>query len=309
MTAASVGKSNLELVNDCDKSPREPARLWWFMLERCTQPVGRLDSYVKSQIPVGSAHWRIDPDRRTVTLLGTSRDERDARMDVFLRSMRNSGILPELSAWTGEENAVYGPGRSVLLSLERAAAPLFGITTYGVQLLAYTNTIDGLKVWLQKRARHKQTYAGLLDSTVGGRIRSDESPLQALVREADEEATIPPDMVQEAAIAVGAVSYLDITQERVPGQGVRLNPDTRLIYELELPTELQPVPKDGEVEEFVLLDMKEMNEAMRMGRCTPGKALIMLDFFIRRGILNYENEPDYLEIVSRLHRNHEHGYA
>lgn len=35
---------------------------------------------------------------------------------------------------------------------------------------------------------------------------------------------------------------------------------------------------------------------------TDGEILVLLSFFVRRGILTPENEPDYIEIVSRLHR-------
>jgi hypothetical protein len=35
----------------------------------------------------------------------------------------------------------------------------------------------------------------------------------------------------------------------------------------------------------------------------------MIDFFIRHGILSAENEPDYLDIVARLHRRMEHPTA
>lgn len=32
---------------------------------------------------------------------------------------------------------------------------------------------------------------------------------------------------------------------------------------------------------------------------------VLIDFFIRHGILTPENEPDYIEIVARLHRRFE----
>ena len=41
---------------------------------------------------------------------------------------------------------------------------------------------------------------------------------------------------------------------------------------------------------------------MCRGEFKPNCALLMLDFFIRHGILTPENEADFDEIKSRLHR-------
>ncbi len=41
---------------------------------------------------------------------------------------------------------------------------------------------------------------------------------------------------------------------------------------------------------------------MALGEFKPNCALVLLDFFVRHGIVTAENEPDYIDIVSRLHR-------
>jgi hypothetical protein len=94
------------------------------------------------------------------------------------------------------------------------------------------------------------------------------------------------------------------TDEMSKGEANLLCPDTRFIYELDLPQGLQPAPNDDEVEEFMLLSVHEIMNETISGECTPGNALILIDYFIRRGVITYENEPDYLEIITRLHRNH-----
>lgn len=151
--------------------------------------------------------------------------------------------------------------------------------------------------------KNKRTFAGLLDSTVGGCLPTGQTPFECVVREAEEEASIPPEVTIKGVVAVGTVSYMDITDEKSEGEGNLLCPDTRFIYELELSQDLKPSLNDGEVEEFLLLSVNEMKEEMAKGKCTPGNALILIDFLVRRGIINYENEPDYLEIIPRLHRN------
>jgi hypothetical protein len=37
--------------------------------------------------------------------------------------------------------------------------------------------------------------------------------------------------------------------------------------------------------------------------------MVMVDFFVRHGLITAENEPDYLEISSRLHRRLEYPTA
>jgi len=41
---------------------------------------------------------------------------------------------------------------------------------------------------------------------------------------------------------------------------------------------------------------------MGEGAFKPNCALVVLEFLVRHGILTAENEPDYVEIVARLHR-------
>jgi len=53
-------------------------------------------------------------------------------------------------------------------SLERAAAPYFGIKGYGVHMNGYVER-DGQKLlWIGKRSLSKSTYPGMLDHLVAG---------------------------------------------------------------------------------------------------------------------------------------------
>ncbi|TKA52783.1 hypothetical protein B0A55_12852 [Friedmanniomyces simplex] len=64
------------------------------------------------------------------------------------------------------------------------------------------------------------------------------------------------------------------------------------------------VPKvhDMEASGFELLSIDELKKAIEEGDSTPGNACFFLDFFIRHGIVTFENEVNYTKIVSRLHR-------
>ncbi|PKI69045.1 hypothetical protein CRG98_010514, partial [Punica granatum] len=59
-------------------------------------------------------------------------------------------------------------GSSIVFSLERAAAPYFGIKAYGVHMNGYVER-DGEKLlWIGKRSREKSTFPGMLDHLVAG---------------------------------------------------------------------------------------------------------------------------------------------
>lgn len=190
-----------------------------------------------------------------------------------------------------------------MLSIERIAAPLFGIITYGVQLLAYTEKDDELYVWIARRAQTKRTFPGMLDSTVGGSLTAGEIPFECLVREANEEASFDTSLTRSKAAAVGAISYLCLTDERSKGEKGLLCPEVQFLYEMRISTDLLPVPGDGEAEGFVLMTIDQLKEALAAGEFTPANGEVVLDFFIRHGILTFENEPNYMSIVSRLHHS------
>ncbi|XP_042752317.1 uncharacterized protein LOC111883863 isoform X1 [Lactuca sativa] len=81
-------------------------------------------------------------------------------------------------------------GEQVYFSMERAAAPYFGINAYGVYMCGYVEK-DGEKyMWSGKRSEMKQTYPGMLDHLVAGGMPHGISPGDNLVKECEEEAGI-----------------------------------------------------------------------------------------------------------------------
>ena len=79
-------------------------------------------------------------------------------------------------------------------------------------------------------------------------------------------------------------------------------PDVVYCYDMEVGADVVPVPGDEEVEEFLLMDVEEVKWAMLGGEFKDNCALVMLDFFVRKGILTQEGEGDFVEIVQRMHR-------
>jgi len=254
----------------------------------------------------GIPHWSIDDDERILTLTeGTDATSRTAVIQTTFLALRTTGHFKVLEQWRDELYPVYGRGKELLFSVERAASPLLGVVTYGVHMTAFVRTEDGLKIWVPRRARSKHTFGGMLDNAVAGGIASGESPFESLVRECAEEASLEEELVRNNVKTCGCVTYFYIRDERAGGETRLLQPECEYVYDLELPEDIVPKPGDNEVEDFYLWTLDEVKVALAKGEFKPNTAVVMLDFFIRHGILTAENEKDYIEIVARMHRRFE----
>lgn len=249
--------------------------------------------------------WDVDHVQRVVTLKASNMAERNRILHETLIQERAMDTFKLLRNWRGEVFPVYGPGKELVLSIERAAAPLFGVVTYGVQLLAYQDTAEGYKIWVARRAKTKSTFPGMLDSTVGGSLPTGETPFECLVRESEEEASFPPKMTRQMADACGTLNYLCLTDERSGGEIGCFTPEIQFLYEMKVEQDVVPIPGDNEAEEITLMNIEQLKEALAKGEFTPANGCVVLDFFIRHGLLTFENEPDYIEIAARLHRVHD----
>ncbi len=171
-------------------------------------------------------------------------------------------------------------------------------------MIAYTRcaTTSDPKLWISKRSQTVAVYPGLLDNCVAGGISTGEIPFESLVREAHEEASLPENLVRQKAKACGTLSYFHARDRRAGGELGLLQPDVQFLFEVELPDEVHLKPFDDEVEWYQLWDVKQIKYALAAKLFKPSFALVILDFFIRHGILTESNEPDYVEICSRIHR-------
>lgn len=297
----------------------------YYIFIHANTPLGYIAPGVFDKISWDPSIWTIDRTSRTVELRGKDVAERDRVLASFLADLRERKVFGVLEGWRGELYPIYGYSdgstkeeeegvqgmetgrrkREVIMSMERAATPLFGVMTYGVHMTAYTYPTDekaGMKIWVPRRAMTKQTYPGMMDNTVAGGLTTGEKVLDCLVREASEEASLLEDLVRGKAKPGGTVTYFYVRDARAGGETDLCQPECQYVYDLELPVDVVPVPGDDEAVDFRLLSVEEVRTALKEGQFKPNCALILLDFFVRHGILTPENEPSYIEVVSRLHR-------
>jgi len=192
-----------------------------------------------------------------------------------------------------------------VFEMERSACALFGVVTYGVHMSIYQEVLglDGeksLAVWVPTRARTKPTFPGFLDNTVAGGIPSGMPVFESLEKECMEEASLGADVVRKHVRGAGAISYFFRTSKGW------LQPEVEYVYDLPIPpgadpTLFEPRPSDGEVESFELMTQDKLIEKLRLGLFKPNCALVLIDLFIRLGYITPDNEPDFMNIVTRLH--------
>jgi len=208
-----------------------------------------------------------------------------------MERFRAEGHFPN---WRGEPYPVAPRfGASPIFTIERAACPMLGIRSWGFHLNGYVRKPDGLHMWIATRAKDKPTYPGLLDNMVAGGQPEGLTLVENVVKECAEEAGMSADMARQA-IPVGAITYMHETREG-------LKPDEMFCYDLELPEDYTPTPVDGEVERFDLLPIEDVMAIVRdTDQFKFNCAAVLIHFFIRHGLINPDNEPDYGEICAGM---------
>jgi hypothetical protein len=79
-------------------------------------------------------------------------------------------------------------------------------------------------------------------------------------------------------------------------------PDMVHVYDIKLEQEVVPTPKDDEVKEFHCMSVPDIQTNLKVGAFKSNSAVVMIDFFIRHGIITPENEEDFTDICMRMHR-------
>lgn len=119
---------------------------------------------------------------------------------------------------------------------------------------------------------------------------------ETVIKECFEEAGLEEEFVKSHIKSTGVVSYMYLTKDG------RVQPEVEYTYDIKFDDEENIIkPQDGEAEDFQLLDVDQVLEKLHNKEFKPNCGLIIVDFLIRHGYITPENEPNYLEIVSRCH--------
>ena len=166
----------------------------------------------------------------------------------------------------------------VVARVDRGALPALGIAAAGVHMNGLVRRGRDVRVWVARRAADKKLEPGKLDHLVAGGVSAGMSFDDTLLKEAEEEAGLPPDLTRCAA-RVATIRYATLREE-----GLRR--DLLACYDLWLPVSFQPRAVDGEVAGFELWPVDEVADRVRRTNDFKFNVnLVLIDLFLRLGIL------------------------
>jgi len=234
------------------------------------------------EVTPDAARLRISGDVETVS----------RAIDAVVDALVADGRVPK---WRNETFDVAPRwGATPIFRVDRGAVPFFGVRAYGVHLNGYRRSGNDYSLWIGKRAANKQIAPGKLDNIVAGGIGNGYGAAATLVKEAEEEAAIPPGLIAQAAPA-GALTYRMETK-----LGIR--DDVMFVYDLEVPGEFEPKNSDGELAGFELIPLPAILERIRTTADFKFNVnLVILDFAVRHGALK-PDDSEYLDVANGLHR-------
>lgn len=236
--------------------------------------------------------WPADFVRLPGERLGlrTMPEQRPARLTEVGLALRDEGWV---RAWRDEPYPLWSDdGQATLLAIiERATARFWGALTLGAHCNGYVADAAGrpTHLWIARRAWDKPTDPGRLDNLIGGGVPQGQTPRQALLREAWEEAGLAPD--EMAGLQCGRVLTLDCDLPE------GLQREWLHVYDLALPAGRVPVNQDGEVAEHRLMSVDAALAVAADGQMTTDASLSTLDFALRHGLLP---APQAAALASRL---------
>ncbi|MCU0944858.1 MAG: DUF4743 domain-containing protein [Rubritepida sp.] len=211
----------------------------------------------------------------TAAGLGLAAATPSAALEAAARRLAPLGLLRLRGEAFDVRADLEGPA---LARLDRGAIPAFGVIGHGVHVNGLVRRADGLHVWVGVRARDKAVAPGQLDNLVGGGIPAGLDAAATLLKEAEEEASIPADLAR-AARRAGRITYVLSLPE-----GLRR--DVLHVYDLELPADFVPTPNDDEVERFELWPAARLLEAVRETEAVKFNVnLVLIDLFLREGLI------------------------
>jgi len=185
-------------------------------------------------------------------------------------------------------------GRPAHFKLDRGAVPFFGIPAFGVHLNGYVRDGKRLKLWIGRRSPTKAVAPDKLDNLVAGGIDHAHGLVETLIKECEEEASLPPALARAAQPAGAVVYRMEVTHG--------LRDDVLFCYDLEVPRDFVPANNDGELVSFALEDAAGMIERVRAGDDFKFNVnLVLIDFALRHGIVT-PDDPEYLDLVIGLRR-------
>ena len=186
-------------------------------------------------------------------------------LNLVATALHEAGLA---GAWRHEQLAVCDANGLRMGTVERAAVRSLGIATMAVHLVGQAP--DG-RFWVQQRAFDKPNDPGKWDTLMGGMVSSTDTLETALARETREEAGLHKADLQ----GLRHGGRLNTRRPASDGNGAGYVVENIDWYVCTVPDGIAPINQDGEVEQFALMGVAQLLEAIRRGQFTLEAALIL----------------------------------
>lgn len=194
-------------------------------------------------------------------------EARSERIGAVAMALKQRGAI---TGWRGERYACEHPvddpcsaRGELLFRLERAAFRFFGLPSRAVHINGF---LPGARLVCGRRAMSKATDPGRLDNLAAGGLTADEDLVDCARRELLEEAGVP------AAISAAIESRGALRSTRMEPEG--LHDEVLHVFSLRLPAGFMPRNGDGEVSEFLTLDLETLARRLAAGEFSHDAAAV-----------------------------------
>jgi len=232
-----------------------------------------------------------------VVLTGSNFEERTNMIGPAVKLMHNMNILKywrselyPVVEWNKQQNRL-----SPEFIMERAASNFFGIGKFCIHVNGYRRNEMGQisHIWIATRAPTKHTYPNAKDTLVAGGVPYGHKLRETAIRECHEEAHLQESFVEKNLISSGCVGI-------AVNSGKMLDRETIFEFDIEIPPNVIPEPLDGEVSGFQLVRTQTVLQMIATPSVfMPGAGISTLNFFIRKGLFDVEDE-NYYNLVTLL---------
>ncbi|KAL4228799.1 hypothetical protein ACF0H5_011839 [Mactra antiquata] len=223
-------------------------------------------------------------------------EERSLAMKLVLDDLRQKDKFFTLRGWRNETYPIYYTfHESALLHMERSGCALFGVIQYGVHINGYTYKNGEMMMWIGRRSKTKQTYPNMLDNMCAGGLASGLGVTECAIKECQEEGSVDDESLTKLK-PVGSVSYCFRDKRGIL-------PEQQFVYDLEVSPSFIPKNADGEMQNFSLFTVKEIQDLIIAGEFKPNCAMVIINFLIRHGYMNADNCAHYPYIVEMMHKS------
>lgn len=218
--------------------------------------------------------WHSGPDGLCLLV---PESERTAVLAQMGQALRAQGLV---RAWRNEPYGLWDKFGQAHAQIERATARFWGSLTLGAHCNGYQADAQGrpTHLWIAQRALDKPTDPGKLDNLIGGGVPLGQTPHEALLREAWEEAGLTPGHLAELQRGSVLELHCDIAEG--------LQHEWLYVYDLALPAHVLPSNQDGEVAQHRAVPIAQALALAARGALTVDAALATLDFALRHGVVN-----------------------